>query len=114
MWMQNNYFPASDSTYDLGAERNDRFVRLDDAAQRFPFRINHGAAQRARARSPSSTIAASGRVGRLSCVASPRRVLRFGEVRSLSLDPARATAALSYRLADGDADGSVDALFQCA
>ena len=33
-----------------------------------------------------------------------RRVLRFGEVRSLSLDPARATATLSYRSADGDAD----------
>jgi hypothetical protein len=33
-----------------------------------------------------------------------RRVLRFGEVRSLYLDPARATATLSYRLADGDAD----------
>jgi hypothetical protein len=31
-----------------------------------------------------------------------RRVLRFGEVRSLSLGPARAT--MSYRLADGDAD----------
>ena len=29
----------------LGAERNDRFIRLDDAAQRLPFRIDHSPAQ---------------------------------------------------------------------
>jgi hypothetical protein len=34
-----------------------------------------------------------------------QRVLQFGEIDSLSIDPARATATLSYRLADGDADG---------
>ena len=34
-----------------------------------------------------------------------QRVLQFGEIHSLSIDPARATATLSYRLADGDADG---------
>jgi cation transport ATPase len=38
------------------------------------------------------------------------RVLRFGEVRSLSLDPARATATLSYRLSDGDADAFLSRL----
>ena len=32
-----------------------------------------------------------------------RCVLRFGEIRSLSFDPTRATATLSYRLADGGA-----------
>jgi len=34
-----------------------------------------------------------------------RRVLQFGEIHSFSIDPARATATLSYRLADRDADG---------
>ena len=34
-----------------------------------------------------------------------QRVLQFGEIHSLSINPARATATLSYRLADGDADG---------
>jgi hypothetical protein len=31
-----------------------------------------------------------------------RRVLSFAEVRSLALDPPKATAALNYRLANGD------------
>jgi len=39
-----------------------------------------------------------------------RRVLRFSEVCSLSLDPSRATATLSYRLGDVDADAFLSRL----
>src|SRR6516162_9006528 len=41
--------PAAACRYDdqvvLGAERNDRFIRLDDAAQWLPLRVDHGPAQ---------------------------------------------------------------------
>jgi len=64
--------------------------------------LTDGAAEPSARAGPGTLTVADERVFGPGGEALARRVLRFGEVRSLALDPARTRATLTYRLANGD------------